>query len=147
MPIRSLTSKVSLCWHLLPFKLIVCLQFFYDPSGVGKPMRSWLCVQLGTWHPYKQANTLLWTHWSARIFAPLFNELISNANFQPKARLSTIAKFLTIVRLAFPSFRTNLEDALRHQQQLNTNRVAVSHLRDLKKLLEFFIPVVRNSCG
>ena len=108
-------------------------------------MRQWLVVQLGTWHPYKQANTLIWSHWGPRIFAPLFNELIGNANFKRKAKLSTIVKFLTIVRLSYPSFRQTLDTALKTTQSANVDLVAISHLRDLKKLLVFFIPVVSHN--
>ena len=107
-------------------------------------MRQWLVVQLGTWHPYKQANTLIWSHWGPRVFAPLFNELIANANFQRKAKLSTIVKFLTIVRLSFPAFRKTLDSALKTAQSANVDQVAISHLRDLKKLFVFFIPVVSH---
>ena len=120
----------------------VFLQFMYDLSGVGKPMRSWLVVQLGTWHPYKQANSVVWSHWGPRVFGPLFNELVSNANFNRKARLSTIVRFFTIVRLAYDSFRGNLDDAVRTLKQNNTKPAATAFLRDLKKLLVFFIPVV-----
>ena len=122
----------------------MCVQFFYDLSDVGKPMRQWLVVQLGTWHSYKQANTLIWSHWGPRTFAPLFNELIGNANFKRKAKLSTIIKFLTIVRLSYPSFQKTLDDALKTVQRANMDRIAISNLRDLKKLLVFFIPVVSD---
>ena len=113
----------------------------WDESGVGKPMKSWLCVQLGTWHPYKQANTVIWSHWGSRIFGPLFNELIPNANFNKKARLATIVKFLTIVRMAFPEFRRDLIVAV-NSTSGGRDRLAHSHLYDLLKLLLFFIPVV-----
>ena len=79
-----------------------------------------------------------------RIFAPLFNELIGNANFKRKAKLSTIIKFLTIVRLSYPSFKKTLDDALKTVQRANMDRIAISNLRDLKKLLVFFIPVVSH---
>ncbi len=104
-------------------------------------MRSWLHVQLGTWHIYKQANTVVWKHWSERIFAPLFHDLIPDANFNKKARLTTISVFLTYVRLSYPSFRDELNAALKSVTDAN-QRVAISHLRDLKKLCEFAIPVV-----
>ena len=124
----------------------VLLQFMYDLSGVGKPMRQWMVVQLGTWHPYKQANTVVWSHWGPRVFAPLFNELVSNANFNRKARLSTIIRFFTIVRLAYDSFRDDLDDAVRKLKQNNTKPIATAILRDLKKLLVFYIPVVISLC-
>ena len=77
--------------------------------------------------------------WGPRIFAPLFNELIGNANFKRKAKLSTIVKFLTIVRLSYPSFRQTLDTALKTTQSANVDLVAISHLRDLKKLLVLII--------
>jgi hypothetical protein len=119
------------------------LQFFYDRSGVGAPLRNKLVVQLGTWHTYKQACTVVWRWWGPRVFAPLFHELISHANFSKSAKLSSITRFLTIVRLAYPSFKQDLDDAIRGRSGLpDDERIAVSQLRDLKKLLNFFIPVV-----
>ena len=114
----------------------------YDLSNVGAPMRGWLGVQLGTWHPYKQANVVVWSHWGARIFAPLFNDLIPHANVNPKTKLSTIARFLTVARLSYKSWKTDLKKAREEIERRNMDRVAISHLRDLLKLMEFFIPVV-----
>ena len=118
------------------------MQFMFDLSNVGAPMRGWLCVQLGTWHPYKQANCVLWSHWGPTIFGPLFNELIPNANFNKKAKLSTVVKFLNMVRLSYPSWKSELQSALRDAEAKNVDTVAISHMRDLTKLMEFFIPVV-----
>ena len=117
----------------------------FDLSNVGAPMRRWLCVQLGTWHPYKQANSVLWSHWGPRIFGPLFNELIPNANFNRKAKLSTIVKFLNIVRISYRSWKGDLNTALRQAQSNNVDLVAISHFRDLTKLMQFFIPAVSSS--
>ena len=105
-------------------------------------MRGWLCVQLGTWHPYKQANGVLWSHWGPTVFGPLFNELIPDANFNKKAKLSTIVKFLNTVRLSYPHWKSDLNSALKDVQSVNVDAVAISHYRDLTKLMEFFIPVV-----
>ena len=114
----------------------------FDRSNVGRPMRGWLCVQLGTWHPYKQANCVLWAHWGPRIFGPLFNELIPNANFNKKAKLSTVVKFLNITRLSYRSWKSDLDSARQQVEEKNMDLVAKSHLRDLTKLMQFFIPVV-----
>ena len=105
-------------------------------------MRRWLCVQLGTWHPYKQANSVLWSHWGPRVFGPLFNELIPNANFNRKAKLSTIVKFLNIVRISYRFWQGDLKTALKQAQSKNVDLVAISHFRDLTKLMQFFIPAV-----
>ena len=114
----------------------------FDASGCGRTMRDWFNVQLGTWHIYKQANTVVWSHWASRVFAPLFHELIPEANFTKTAKLTTIATFLTYVRLAYPHFRQQLDDAIASTFE-RKDLVAGSHLRDLKKLCQFFIPVVR----
>ena len=105
-------------------------------------MRSWFCVQLGTWHCYKQATSVVWGHWGARVFAPLYHELIDGAYFYRKARLATVARFLTYVRLAYPSFRKTLKAARSRAEEEDMDNVAKSHFRDLTKLLEYFIPVV-----
>ena len=103
-------------------------------------MRGWLCLQLGTWHPYKQANCVLWSHWGPTIFGPLFHELIPNSNFNKKAKLST--KFLNIARLSYPAWKSELLAARVNIEAKNVDAVAKSHLRDLTMLMEYFIPVV-----
>jgi len=121
-----------------------CVQFLYDKSDVGLPMRSWLCLSFGTWHAYKQVCSVIWDHWSERVFAPLFHHLIPNANFRRSARLSSIATMMNYVRLAYPSFKEQLKRATRYHKRRSAaqDKVATSHLRDLRKLFEFFIPVV-----
>ena len=122
----------------------VFLQFLYDPSGVGSDMRSWMVLTLGTWHPYKQANKLIWLHWDKRIFAPLFHDLIPQSNFFQGARLVTQATYLTYVRLAYPSFKNELKEAIASCEEGGVRRVELSHLKDLQRLCEFFIPVVSD---
>ena len=114
----------------------------YDKSDVGLAMRSWLTVTLGTWHPYKQATQVVWKHWSKRVFAPLFHDLIPNANFNPNAKLATVATFFTYVRLAYPHFKDQLT-AARTECKSKDDRIGVSNLSDLMRLLEFFLPVVK----
>ena len=67
---------------------------------------------------------------------------IRSANFNKKAKLSTVVKFLNIVRLSYPSWKSDLKSALRDADAKNVDMVAISHMRDLTKLMEFFIPVV-----
>jgi len=104
-----------------------------------------MCLTFGTWHAYKQVCSVIWDHWAERVFAPLFHHLIPNANFRRSARLSSIATFMTYVRLAYPSFKTQLKRATLYHKRRNGQRdkVATSQLRDMRKLFEFFIPVVR----
>ena len=123
--------------------LCVCdLQFMYDPSGVGSAMRKWCVVTLGTWHPYKQANTLIWHHWATRVFAPLFHDLIPQSKFHLSARLVSISTFLTYVRLAYPMFKAELAEAITFCTNKGNRIKELSHLVDLRRLCEFFIPVV-----
>lgn len=117
----------------------------YDPSGVGRGMRKWAVVTLGTWHPYKQANTLIWHHWAARVFAPLFHDLIPQSKFHLSARLVSITAHLSYVRLAYPMFKAELTEAINFCTDKGNRIVELSHLQDLKNLCEFFIPVVSAS--
>ena len=121
------------------------MQFLFDKSGVGQPCRQWMCVTLGTWHPYKQANMVIWNHWASRVFAPLFHELIPDAKFMTKPKLVAVVHFFTYVRLAYPKFRKQLKDALNHCRVADTLTHEYSQLVDLRHLCEFFIPVVRQS--
>jgi hypothetical protein len=106
-------------------------------------MGSWLCVSLGVWHPYKQANTVLWNHFGPRFLAPFFNEIVPASNFNKKAKLVTIVTFLTYLRLAYPSFKSELKAAIKHARELKrTTPLILQNLSDLRMMLEFFIPVV-----
>ena len=121
---------------------VVLLQFIYDSSGVGRGIGAWLCVCLGTWHPYKQANTVVWCHWAARFIAPFFNHLVPKSNFRKKARLVSICSFLTYIRLAAPSFATQLHDAIKAARKMPSKPLILAYLLDLRDLLHFAIPVV-----
>ena len=79
-----------------------CVQFVFDSSGVGTGHGAWLCVFLGKWHPYKQANTVVWNHWASRFLAPFFHYMVPGSNFFASARLVTISTFITYIRLAMP---------------------------------------------
>lgn len=118
------------------------LQFIYDSSGVGRGIGAWLCVCLGIWHPYKQANTVVWSHWGARFLAPFFNHLVPKSNFRKSARLVSICSFLTYIRLAVPRFATQLHDAIKAARQMPAKPLILAYLLDLRDLLHFAIPVV-----
>lgn len=104
-------------------------------------MRQWLCVSLGVWHPYKQANNVIWKHWGRRILGPYFNHLVPNANFFEKPKLVTMATFFSYIRLAYPRFQSMLIEAIKSARSKG-DAVALSTLVDLRALLTFFIPVV-----
>ena len=118
------------------------VQFVFDSSGVGKGTGEWLCVTLGVWHPYKQANTVVWSHWGPRFLAPYFNHVVPGSNFRSKARLITIITYFTFIRLAAPSFAKQLQDAIKAARALRQRPLALDYLLDLRTLVFFCIPVV-----
>ena len=118
------------------------LQIIFDASGVGTPTGAWLCVTLGVWHPYKQANTVVWGHWGPRFLAPFFNHIVPGSNFQSKARLITIITYFTHIRLAAPSFAKQLQDAIKTARADRARPLVLSYLLDQRILFLFCIPVV-----
>ena len=114
----------------------------YDRSGVGVSMRNWLCVTLGVWHPYKQANNVLWNHFGPRFLAPYYNHMVPGANFSKKAKLVTIITYFTYMRLAYPSLKPDLCDAIQRAKTKRTNPKILNTLLDLQAIFEFFLPVV-----
>ena len=120
----------------------VCLQFLYDSSGVGVATGDWLCVTLGIWHPYKQANSVVWSHWGPRFIAPYFHHLTPGSNFSSSARLVTIATYFTYMRLAAPDIVVELQDAIAAARKDRSKPLVLAYLLDLRDLLFFAIPVV-----
>ena len=98
-------------------------------------------MTLGIWHPFKQANSVVWSHWGARFLAPYFNHLIPNSNFSASARLVTIVTYFTYIRLALPDFAAELHAGIK-TRQLPAKSLILAYLLDLRDLLFFAIPVV-----
>ena len=126
---------------------MTCGQFVYDSSKVGRGTGEWLCVTLGIWHPYKQANSVVWSHWGARFLAPYFNHLIPNSNFSASARLVTIVTYFTYIRLALTDFAAELQDGIKRARKLPAKPLILAYLLDLRDLLFFAIPVVNLLAG
>lgn len=124
-----------------------CVQFLYDESGVGSGTGAWLCVTLGIWHPYKQANTVVWNHWASRFLAPYFHHMVPGSNFSRSARLATIATFFTYIRLALPEIGVELQAAITTARQMRSKPLVLAYLLDLRDLLVFCIPVVCLTCA
>jgi hypothetical protein len=132
----NINGCVLVCW--------CWLQFLYDASGVGSPTGAWLCVTLGLWHPYKQANSVVWSHWGPRFLAPLLHHFAPGANFSGGARLITIITYFTYIRLAAPSFAKQLQDAIKAARADRARPLALAYLLDLRCLVFFCIPVVTS---
>jgi hypothetical protein len=117
----------------------------YDSSDVGEATGGWLCVTLGIWHPYKQANTVVWSHWGARFLAPSFHHMVPASNFYASARLVTVISFFTYVRLALPDIARELQEAITAARMDRAKPLVLAYLLDLRDLLFFAIPVVIKS--
>ena len=120
----------------------VFLQFIFDSSGVGHGTGDWLCVTLGIWHPYKQANTVVWNHWGPRFIGPYFHHLNPGSNFFSSARLVTISTYLTYIRLAIPDIAAELQAAITEARKNRAKPLILAYLLDLRDFLMFAIPVV-----
>jgi hypothetical protein len=94
------------------------------------------------WHPYKQANSVVWSHWGSRFLAPYFHQIVPGSNFSTGARLITIITYFTYIRLAAPSFAQQLQDAIKAARADRARPLPLNYLLDLRTLVFFCIPVV-----
>lgn len=118
------------------------IQFYYDSSGAGKEMRKYFVCVLGLWHNYKQMMTKVYSKFSGFLFAPLYHHTNPGCKFYIKPKyLETIAMQFSLIRLAYPHFKDQLEKALDHPR---TTKLSKSHLRYLRSIIEFIIPAVRH---
>ena len=99
-------------------------------------------MTLGVWHPYKQANTVVWSHFGPRFLAPFFNHLVPGSNFRRSARLVTIVTFFTYLRLSLPSIAAEMQAAIVTARQQRSRPLVLAYLLSLRDLLFFMIPVV-----
>ena len=104
-----------------------------------------MCLTLGTWHPYKQANVLVWQHFAQRWLGPLVNYIDPGSNFSKKSKLHTISTWLTYIRIAYPLFKDQLESAIvtASDNYFQGKPFVLKYLKELHQLVEFFIPTVR----
>jgi hypothetical protein len=109
-----------------------------------KGMRRWLSPTLGAWHSYKMANIL-----NYRTFAHTFMGHLHFAMnptqpwFPNQYKLPKLVLRFTWIRLAYPNFRKQLHDAIRFMEQRREHKKAgYIHLRNLKMLCEWYIPLV-----
>ena len=111
----------------------------YDASGETLQFSQWACVALGTWHVYKMATVLVWRLAAADFIAPLFHVLFPRAPFKESPRLSVAARILSLIRLAYPSFKKELTEAI---QTTPKSTSEYNHLLNLQYLCEWLIPKV-----
>lgn len=113
----------------------------YDVSNTGVPFRKFTSVSLAWWHSYKWASKLLFKVFSADFFAPYYHHLFPTQTFHiDKLSLSAVSTYTTYIRLAYPSFRKSLKDALAVPTLSFRQKTMLLNLKDI---CECYIPVVR----
>ncbi len=96
---------------------------------------------MGSWHIYKMASIQVWRLAASSFIGPFFHRLFPGAKLSNSPRLVICTRLLSLVRLAYPKFKAELEEGLRGELRLEDKAV----LQNLKDLCEYFIPWV--SCG
>ena len=112
----------------------------YDPKGAASELKRYVIPSLGWWHSYKMASYAIYLKYADTFFAGCFHALWPAKAFYPHPKyLSTVIMHLSLVRLAYPGFKTELDNALSSD---DTGLSSKMHLLNLQSLCEFFIPVV-----
>ena len=116
----------------------------YDQSDGAKHLRTYCGLSLAWWHSYKWATKMILKVFATDFIAPLFHQLFPSNEFNvDKMGLPSHTCMLTYIRLAYPSFRTQLVEA-RSRGNLDIRNQTL--LDNLYSLCEFFIPVVIYIC-
>ena len=89
----------------------------YDTSNVGDSFRKTTIPLLGSWHIYKMATTCVWRLAAPDFLGPLFHLMFPNSKFLNNPRLVLASRILSLMRLAYPSFKPNLEAALARESK------------------------------
>jgi hypothetical protein len=112
----------------------------YDSSGAGVPLRRFTGVSLAWWHNYKWCTKRLIVVFADDFIAPMYHFLYPTTSWNAKnLKHSAGTALLSYIRLAYPTFRAALRDALSRQTILPHQRQV---LTNLLHLCEYFIPVV-----
>jgi hypothetical protein len=83
----------------------------YDPCGIGTKLRTFVFVNLGTWHTYTHASLLVWKRFADVFLAGLYHTLYPNSMFFLKPRLVALTQMFVYVKMAYPDFRDSLNEA------------------------------------
>ena len=103
-------------------------------------MRNHVFINLGLWHTYKHVSLLIWRKFGPTILAGLWHFMFPDGSWFSKPKLQTVTKIFTLIRLAYPLFKKNLEDALAKAHELKVQ--SRTCLKNLQDLVEYFIPAV-----
>ena len=112
----------------------------YDRTNAASELRKYTVCSLAWWHSYKWATKEIVKVFSSDFIAPWFHHLWPDREFSG-AKISHPANstYLSYIRLAYPEFRVQLEEALARPALTDRQRTLLTNLTDL---CQFFIPVV-----
>lgn len=130
----------------------------YDITDGGEIFRRYISVNLGWWHPLKNAVEKVWQRFSLSVFAPFFHSLYPVNRFPAKSRgpqdgLIHILYLAAAYRQKIPGTRTSIRGKLKELTQRATapysatEPQAVYHLYNLHFLFEYAIPSVITCCN
>ena len=107
--------------------------------------KMWFGPTLGAWHSYKQANIVVFRMFQREFFAQLhFDMFPGQPFFFGQKKLSKNVTLFSWIRLAYPSFEKELHEAITNMERSNSSaKAGYRHLKNLKFLCEWLIPVVR----
>jgi hypothetical protein len=112
----------------------------YDSSGAGIHLRKFMGVSLAWWHNYKWVSKRIIVAFSNSFIGPMFHYLNPTQRWSPTTvKHSAASTYLSYIRLAYPSFKHHIDNALANR---STRPEARQLLMNLQHLCEFFIPVV-----
>ena len=112
----------------------------YDRSGAALRLRKYMGVSLALWHSHKWATKKIMQVFGKDLIAPMFHHLFPDREYAPeKMKLPAQNNYLTFIRLAYPTFREQLNTSLSRRDLTTRQRHVLQNLSDL---CEFFIPAV-----
>ena len=112
----------------------------YDQSHRARKLRTYTGVSLAWWHSYKWATTKVMQVFGKDIIAPMFHHMFPEREYSvAKMKLPAMATYLSLIRLAYPSFQLQLRNARAREDLTARQQVVLGNITDL---IEFFIPVV-----
>ena len=112
----------------------------YDRQKSGEVFSKYVGVSLAWWHSYKWATKKIMQAFGPDFIGPLFHHIFPLKKFAPKkSKLSSNATVLSWIRLAYPSFRSALEEALSLPGIFPRAKRLLTNMQDL---CQYFIPVV-----
>ena len=112
----------------------------YDTSDAGAILRRYTGLSLAWWHSYKWCTKLIMKVFADDFIAPMFHFLFPGREFNvDKSRHTANTVMLSYIRLAYPTFKDQLSEAL---TQPTLSLRGKTLLTNLQSLCEYFIPTV-----